>query len=126
MKERLVQNALCKYMDIQYPHVKYRTDKDGQFAKGGALWDKARQKGERGFPDLIIREQVGEYKGLIIELKRDGETVWKKDGTLRKSGHLEEQFGWLEWFKSMGCYTDFAIGFDAGKDLIDRYLKGQL
>jgi hypothetical protein len=126
MRERIVQNQLCKYLDIRYPDVPYRTDKDGQFAKGGALWDKARQKGKKGFPDLIIPHRVGQYPGLVIELKRDGESVFKKNGDLRKDDHLADQAWWLEWFKGMGCYSSFAIGFDEGKEIIDKYLSGKL
>lgn len=126
MRERLVQNALIKYICVAYPKAVFRTDKDGQFAKGAALWDKAKQKGKKGFPDLIIANRTDKYNGLVIELKREGETVWKKDGTLRKDAHLEDQSWWLEWFRQMGCYACFAIGFDEAKTIVDNYFKGNL
>lgn len=104
----------------------FRTDKDGQFAKGSALWDKARQKGKRGFPDLIIANKIGAYNGLVIELKKEGISVFKKDGSLRSDEHLQDQSWWLAWFSDMGCYTRFAIGFDEAKEMIDNYFNNRL
>lgn len=104
----------------------FRTDKDGQFAKGNALWDKARQKGKKGFPDLIIADRIGGYNGLVIELKKEGISVFKKDGSLRSDAHLQDQSWWLEWFSFMGCYCKFAIGFDEAKEIIDNYFNKRL
>lgn len=126
MSERLVQNALCKYIALQYPDLEYRTDKDGQFAKGNALWDKGRQKGKKGFPDMIIARKSGKYNGLILELKKEGISVFKKDGTLRSDEHLKDQAWWLQWFRELGCYASFAIGFDEAKELIDNYFNQKL
>jgi hypothetical protein len=121
--ERKMQNALCEYIRIQYPKVKFRTDKDGQFAMKSALRDKKKQASAKGFPDLIIREKRHGFNGLVMELKRDGEVVFKKDGTLRKDAHLSDQQEWLDWFESLGCKALFSIGFDESKELIDCYLR---
>ena len=126
MSERLVQNAIIKYICLQYPNAVFRTDKDGQFAKGSALWDKARQKGKKGFPDLIIADKIGVYNGLVIELKKEGISVYRKDGSLRKDDHLQDQSWWLSWFSQMGCYTSFAIGFEDAKGIIDNYFNNRL
>ena len=125
-KERDIQNEVCRYLQLAYPAVAYRTDKDGQYAKGGALWDKARQKGKKGFPDVVIAKSNGKYGGLVLELKNDGVQVYKKDGTLRSDEHLADQKWWLDWFASLGCYSSFAIGFDEARKYIDDYFKGNL
>lgn len=121
-----MQNQICKYLAIQYPGVEYRTDKDGQYAKGGALWDKKRQSGKKGFPDVIIAKPNAKYGGLVIELKKEGIKVFKRDGTLRTDEHLSDQAWWLEWFKSLGCYSTFAVGFNEAKQIIDDYMTDLL
>ncbi len=121
-----MQNQLCKYLAMRYPGVEYRTDKDGQFAKGGALWDKARQMGKKGFPDMIIAKRSDKYGGLVLELKKEGVKVFKKDGTLKSDDHLKDQAWWLEWFKSLGCYTAFAVGFEEARNIIDNYMTDKL
>lgn len=123
MTETQMTNAICKFLSLQYPNVEYRTDKDGQNASKTALWAKGKQKGKTGFPDLIVKEKRKGFGGLVLELKRDGEVVYKKDGTLRAGEHLKEQAEWLKWFSELGCKSQFSIGFDETIRVINNYLK---
>ena len=126
MTEEQEQIQFIKYAELQYPGIEFRVDKDGQFARGKALWSKAKQKGKKGFPDVVIPVPRGTYTGLVIEMKRSGEAVYKKDGGLRKDDHLEDQQWWLNWFKSCGCHAVFCIGFDEAKQVLDNYMREKL
>lgn len=123
--ENTVQTWVCSYLRKKYPDVNFRTDKDGQFARGATLKYKAEHKGRKGFPDIVIAEKNKSYNGLIIELKKGTEKVFKRDGTLRKDDHLADQAFWLEWFRSLGCKAEFAIGYDEAIKLIDEYLQNR-
>ncbi len=77
----------------------------------------------RGIPDLFIPVSNNKYHGLFIELKADGVTVYKKNGDLRKSEHLEIQNDYHERLISNGYGAMFCIGFDHAKKVIDWYLR---
>lgn len=74
----------------------------------------------RGFPDLQILEPRNGFHGLFIEIKRNGERVFKRDGTCA-SEHIANQKKWLDLLELRGYKTEFAIGFDECKKIIDDY-----
>jgi hypothetical protein len=51
------------------------------------------------YPDLFIAEPKGNYAGLFIELKTVNNVVFKKDGTMRKNEHHQEQEVMMMKFK---------------------------
>lgn len=61
--------------------------------------------------------------GLMIELKKAGTRLKKKDGTWASS-HLEEQNEVLNKLQKKGYAAYFAVGFEEAKDIIDDYLGG--
>lgn len=124
-KEADLQTRICNYLRMNYPKVEFRTDKDGQFAYRSQLRYKKAHAGKRGFPDIIISEPNKEYKGLVIELKREGAKIFRMDGSIRKNWHLEDQQYWLDWFKTLGCYSTFSIGYDQTVDIINKYLNNR-
>lgn len=66
--------------------------------------------------------RVMKYAGLMIELKRPGTRIYKKDGTLVADQHIREQFDVLEQLRKRGYVAEFACGFDEAKKIIDGYL----
>lgn len=64
------------------------------------------------------------YNGLYLEIKADGNSPFKKDGTLKKDEHLEEQEEMLEALRLRGYKAEFAVGFEQAKKIIDEYLGG--
>ena len=75
----------------------------------------------KGFPDLVIYEPRGEHKALFLELKREGEKIYNKNGGL-KSDHLKEQDEVMQKLRNKGYACTFAIGFEQAKMYIDNYL----
>lgn len=133
---------LAEYLQRQYPGILYRFDlaadmklTPGQAARHKKLHD------QRGYPDLFIvapmyKEQVADFYGLFIELKKDdvklirdkdAKKILKGETKLRKKGdwwdqHIEEQAEVLQYLKLNGYCATFAVGFDEAKDVIDKYL----
>lgn len=70
--------------------------------------------------------RVMKYAGLMIELKRDGTRILKRDGSLVADGHIREQQALLAELEKRGYKACFAIGFDQAKQIIDEYLGGSV
>lgn len=80
-------------------------------------------RSSKGFPDLVIYEPRAEFKALFIELKKEGEKLYKRDGKTFKTTHLEEQNEILLKLRERGYCANFCCGFNEAKKLIDLYLK---
>lgn len=122
MSEAIEHTMLCNYMRTNYPHVVFLSDASGiKMTMGQAIkWKSMRSS--NGIPDLIILHPNSIYFGLMIELKKTGEKIVKKDGTY-KSDHLKEQAEVLSKLQAQGYYAVFALGFENAKNIIIEYMK---
>ena len=121
MKEENLHLAVCDYIRLQYPNVLFNSDMSGVKLTMGQAIKAKKLRSCKGFPDLVIYEPRGEHKGLFIELKREGEKIYNKNGGV-KSDHLKEQWAVMEKLIEKGYYCVFAIGFEQAKMYIDNYL----
>ncbi len=125
--EQLLSVKVSNYLQIQYPTTIFRFDvaSDQRLSIQQATRN-SRLHGvwSKGTPDLVIYAKKGNYGALFIELKAAGCSPFKKDGTLRKDKHLENQDNFHQMLRDRGYKCDFAVGFDEVKILIDEYLKG--
>lgn len=122
-REENLQLAVSKYIKMQYPKVLFTSDASGvRLNMGQAVAMKAMKSG-KGWPDMFIAEPSGDYHGLFIELKKEGEKLYKKDGVTPKTEHLEDQMVMIEKLHLKGYFACFAIGFDQAKTVIDNYLS---
>lgn len=134
-KEELLHLKVCDYLRKNYPDVLFRTD----FSSGMKMtpWQAAKHKKfqkSRAWPDLFIAESgVVKFEegnlivnlrknGMFLELKADGVKLYKKDGTLRKNKHIEEQAEMLEKLRNENYYAEFAIGYEDAIEQIHEYL----
>lgn len=134
-KEENLHLEVCDYLRRNYPDVLFRTD----FSSGMKMtpWQAAKHKKfqkSRAWPDLFIAESgVVKFKegnliinlrknGMFLELKADGVKLYKKDGTLRKNKHIEEQAEMLEKLRNGNYYAEFAIGYKDAIEQIHEYL----
>lgn len=133
-REHQLYEKIARYLQENYPDVIYRFDiaADLKLTKGQAAKHK-RLHPKRGYPDLFIAQSAPrcidgswkyDYYGLFLELKAEGNSPFKKDGSLKKDEHLEEQEEMLEALRSRGYMAHFATGFDEAKKIIDDYLGG--
>lgn len=134
-KEEILHLKVCDYLRKNYPDVLFRTDFSSgmKMTPGQAAKHKKFQK-SRAWPDLFIAESgVVEFKedgliahlrknGMFLELKADGVKLYKKDGTLRKNKHIEEQAEMLNKLIESGYYARFAVGYDEAIRIITNYL----
>jgi len=80
----------------------------------------------RGFPDLIIYKACGGFHALVVELKREGEKIYKKDGLTPVTTHIAEQLEFLEDLDAEGYEAHMVVGFQEFKQVVDSYLKSSL
>jgi hypothetical protein len=123
MSEKSLHRAVCDYIRLQYPDVLFNSDLAGatKLTMGQAVAMKA-LRSNRGFPDIVIYEVRKGCHGMFIELKKEGEKIYKRDGS-PVTPHIEEQLHCLIELQKRGYNAVFAIGFDAAKRVIDNYLK---
>jgi hypothetical protein len=148
--ESILHQQVADYLRLQYPDVLFHSD----FGSGvkltinQAIRQKRLNGGRRAWPDLFIAEskkkdvvtevfedgikvttldRVREFAGLMIELKKEGTRLKKKNGDWA-TPHIAEQAAVLEELRKRGYKAEFAVGFDGdkgAKKIIDNYLKGE-
>ena len=124
LKESDIHTQVCKYIKAQYPKIIFLSD----FGAGIKMTDgmarrQVAQKSNHSFPDLMIFEPRNGFHGLFIELKRDIDSLYNKNGLFKKSEHIENQINCLMELCELNYYAVFACGFDEAKKIIDNYLK---
>jgi hypothetical protein len=121
--EYTLQKQVAQYLRIQYPDVFFLSDTVAsvKLTIPQQVRNKAIQCPTFSCPDLLILQPNENYNGLFIELK--AETPYKKDGTLKKSDHLEAQWATLGKLMARGYSAMFAWEFEQVKGIIDNYLK---
>jgi len=123
-QEYILQKAVCRFLELQYPNVLFLSDTIGNVKLTELQASRNKQIQKNGFkcPDLIILEPRKGYAGLLIELKKD--SPFKKDGvTLFKNEHLEAQQKSINELISKGYLAFFKWEFDDIKELINWYMK---
>ena len=123
-KESEMQTAVCNYIRLQYPGTVFISEAAGEYRGWRAAKTAKQQRSSRGLPDLIVLAARNGYHGLCIELKADGERVFKEDGT-PASTHIAEQQAVLDGLEAGGYWAGFVVGFDMAKDVIDNYMQGK-
>lgn len=135
--EEIMHLKVCDYLRKNYPDVIFRTDFSSgmRMTPAQAAKHKKFQK-SRAWPDLFIAKSTmkieynryaGEqfldgYAGLFLELKAEGTQLYKKDGTLRKNKHVEEQAEMLKKINKAGYCAMFAVGYKDAICKIEQYL----
>jgi hypothetical protein len=122
-KEKDLHRSVCEYIKLQYPKTLFNSDMSGIKLTMGQAVQAKKLRSNQGFPDIVIYEKRGNYSACFIELKREGEKLYKKDGSF-VSDHIKEQHDCIIKLISRGYMACFAIGFDNAKGIIDAYLHG--
>ena len=94
-----------------------------KLTKGQAIKQKRQNGGIRGWPDMFIAEGRKGFRGLFLELKKDGTRLQKKDGSWASS-HIEEQAQLLTRLRGRKYAACFVVGFEHATKIIDEYLGG--
>jgi hypothetical protein len=117
------QLAFCKWLKMQYPQVRFRSDIQSAGKLTPAMQNiKLILDPFRGFPDITIYLKRGEFCGLMIEMKRENSGLYLKDGSLSNSKHVQEQGKMHEFLRDNGWKVEFAEGMDGAKIKFKEYL----
>ncbi len=112
MSEARLQSEVVKYIQLQYPKVRYCASLGGQYQPFQSQRNRARKTGYvKGFPDLFIYEPRKRFHGLALEIK-----------TL-KGRATKEQKEWIEALNERGYKAEIVKGLPDILDLIDSYLN---
>ena len=124
MSEKTLHRGVSDYIRYQYPGVIFNTDLSGamRLTIGQAKAFK-NLRSSRAFPDLMIYEPRANFKGLFIELKKEGQYIYKKRTQEYVNEHVREQAEMIQRLTVRGYCACFCIGFDQAKKVIDEYLK---
>jgi len=123
LKEESLQIAVSKYLRLVYPNVMFTSESSGIRLTMGQAIKAKKQRSQRGLPDMLIFEPRGGYFGLMLELKRDGESPFKRNGKLKAGLHLSEQYEAIKKLNFNGYRSFFAVGFDQAREIIDHYMS---
>jgi hypothetical protein len=117
------QLAFCKWLKIQYPEVRFRSDIQSAGKLTPAMQNiKSIIDPFRGFPDITIYLKRGNFCGLMIEMKRINSGLYLKDGSLSNDKHVQEQGKMHEFLRGNGWKVEFAEGMEAAISLFQNYL----
>ena len=122
-QEESLQKAICRYLSLQYPDVMYVSDMSGYRLPIGLAKLAKITRSDRGWPVLFIAEPRMNWHGMFIELKKSRDEVFRKDGSLRESQHIKEQYEIMQRLLAKDYYAIWGTGFDNTKTAIDNYLK---
>lgn len=117
------QLAFCKWLKMQYPQVRFRSDIQSAGKLSPAMQNiKLILDPFRGWPDITIYLKRGEFCGLMIEMKRENSGLYLKDGSLSNSKHVQEQYEMHEFLRENAWQVVFAEGMDEAILVFKNYL----
>lgn len=121
--ETKLQIEVCEFLQDNYPSVVFHSDLSAGAALsiGQAVMNK-RLQFSNGMPDLYILEPRNGFSGLMLELKREGFKLMKKDASWSDE-RVEKQSIILAFLRSKGYRAEFAIGLAEAKRIINLYLS---
>ena len=74
--------------------------------------------------DFQLLKNNGKYCGLLLELKK--ESPYKRDGKLVSNEHYQNQADTMELLRTENYYADFVWTFEQFRDIVTRYMDGNL
>ena len=114
-------DAIAEYLQLR--KVPYRVDGAGIHMTRAQRRRFYKQNGKRGWPDITVARAKGPFHGLFIEVKKYRDEVYRKDGTLRETKHIQEQANRILSLRKEGYFADFGFGTNGCKRIIDEYLS---
>lgn len=118
------QLKFCKWLKLQYPDIKFRSDIQSAGKLSGQMQNiKQILDPHKGWPDVAIYLPKGNFIGLHIELKRENSGTFLKDGSLSTQKHVQGQAEMHNFLRSIGYKVEFAEGFEQAKKVFEDYLK---
>lgn len=125
MSETVEHQRVCEYLGIRYPETIFFSDMSGVRLGMRAAIVQSKLKSSRGIPDLFIMKPNKKYYALIIEIKKTGQKLKKKNGDW-VSEHVKEQAEVIDKLNASGYYACFGVGEEECIKIIDEYMEDKL
>lgn len=120
--EDILHEQVCTWLKWQHPGLIFTFDPAGIRMTMGQARRYVKLKSPHKMPDIHIVEPRGQYHGCYIELKAQGCSPFKADGTLKKNDHTLQQADTIERLRKKGYFAQFAVGYDEAIELLTHYL----
>lgn len=122
-KEEAIHAQFCAYVRTRYPDVIFTSESSGiRLTMGQAVKAKKLRSGAR-LPDFWMAEPRGRFSGFFLELKRNHDEVFRKDGSLKQDDRVLGQAGVLRRLSEKGYKAEFACGLQQAIDELDYYMS---
>ena len=113
---------IAYYIKHTYPDVIFTSESSGiKLSIGQAVMLKKMRSG-RALPDLMLFEARKGFNGMFLEIKKEGTSIYKKNGEIKRDKHLKEQEEVLRRLTDKGFFAKFVVGYKNAVALIDYYL----
>lgn len=122
-KEESIHIQLCNYVRAKYPDTIFTSESSGIRLTIGQAVKAKKLRSSSKLPDFWLAEPRGTFAGLFLELKRDREEIYLKDGSLSRAAHVQAQEQILERLRLKGYAAGFAGGIDDAIRKVDTYMK---
>lgn len=122
-KEESLQIQVSSYIRAKFPDVIFTSESSGVRVSMGTAVKMKRQRSNHKLPDMIILHPMKGYCGLCLELKKEGETVLLKNGSLSTNKHIQEQAQTLSQLRKLKYCAEFAVGYSQAIKIIDQYFS---
>lgn len=122
--EEKIQIDIFSYLAAKYPNVLAISEPSGVRVSMGLATKLKKLRSKHTHCDIYVLKPSGKYHGLVIELK--AKNIYKKDGTLYKDEHLEDQQRTIDTLNKEGYYATFAVGYSESIKIIEDYLNNKL
>lgn len=121
-KEAHLHIAICLYIKDKYPDVIFTSESSGIRVPMGQARQLKRMRSCSALPDIWIMEPRRSYFGFFLEVKKEGTTIFKKNGDIRADEHLKAQYEILQKLQEKNYFAHFVVGYDSAIAMIDYYL----
>lgn len=120
--ESQTHTRICAYIKQNYPSVLFTSESSGLKVTKNQAVQLKKTRSCSGLPDIMIFEPRRNYKGLFLEVKREGTRIYKRDGDLTANEHIRNQEEILHQLKQKGYLAEFVVGYEDAIALINYYL----
>lgn len=121
--EEKIQIAVSLYLQTNYPDTDFISEQSGlSLSSWGQINTLKATRSKMKLPDLTILEPVHPYAGLVIEIKADGESPYKADGSLKSNKHTKDQAETLYRLRKKGYFAEFGVGYADCIRIIEDYM----
>jgi hypothetical protein len=120
--ESAVHRQLCDFVRLKWPDAIFNSDGAGNNLSPAQAGMSKMLRCAAGFPDWFLAEPRGVYHGLFLEIKREGTTLYLRDGRLSTNAHIQEQAEMLQKLMNRGYYANFAQGIAPAVNQVQMYM----